>query len=216
MRDMPEQECDLASGGMAPADAMEPIDRASEAVSAFGAHVVMFWVLIGLAAMVFTPCILIPIWLESVELMRTEAQIEAAVARLDARLNEQKRLIDALTSDPLVNERIARRDLRFQRVGEQVQPVSREGETEPPALDMPAPEESVAAPRAEPPAIVQWGRRWLPNLPWVELFGRPPYRTVFLVTAGVLLITAFLLYGHGETSDSKNLALRDARPIRTG
>lgn len=162
-----------------------------------GSHIIMFWLLTSMALVVFAACVLLPIWLETETLMQREAQAEATVAAFRARLAEQDRVIAALTSDPLVNERLARRELRFRRVEEDVWPVngpSSAGESPTvaslvttPALELP--------PAPEPPPIAQWAHRWLPRLPWVELFAKPPNRTIFLLMAGGLLVAAFVLYG---------------------
>ncbi len=191
-----------------------PVDAevAQSASSHYGAHLVMFWVLVGMAAIVFAPCVLIPIWLETEALVRTEASIAAHNARLQEHISEQRRLIDALRSDPLVNERIARRDLRFRRPGEEVQPVADAPMPDVPRVDVNLPPDaSAVTPDPQPSAVVRWSRRWLPNLPWVDLFGRPPNRTYFLVMAGVLVVAAFVLFGHagerrqGSSADKREI-----------
>ncbi len=214
MREMPEA---VSTTPVATGDRPLPLPAgfedsgAPEVSAAFGAHVVMFWVLVGMSALVFAPCILVPIWLETEDLARTEAQIAANNAKLDARIAEQERVMRALPSDPLVTERIARRDLRFRRAGEQVQPVANgpaPALSLPPEIDLSSPSASDAAAPAETSAWVRWCRRWLPDLPWADLFGKPPYRTVFMVMAGVLLVAAFVLFGHGETSNARPAAGR--------
>ncbi|HOW19384.1 MAG TPA: hypothetical protein PLC79_10125 [Phycisphaerae bacterium] len=196
MAEIPADQRSIDDAGSAGPDA----GRTAAAPSDFGAHVVMFWLLVTMAAMVFAPCILIPIWMETQDLVRAEADVAARTARLKAHIARQERLIQALTSDPLLAERLARRDLRFRRAGEIVEPVQapsprvpEEGEIElasEPATDAPPP--------LETPFAVTLTKRWLPDLPWVELFGRPPNRTIFLVMAGCLLVAAFVLFGHVE------------------
>lgn len=168
--------------------------------SDFGAHVVMFWLLAAMAALVFAPCILIPIWLETEDLVRAERDVTSRTDELKAHIAEQDRLLKALTSDPLVNERIARRDLRFRRNGEQVEPLQDRAAPLPLELETSLaawPEHQAPAP-PEPPAVIKLTRRWLPDLPWVEMFARSPDRTIFLLMASGLLVAAFVLYGHVE------------------
>jgi cell division protein FtsB len=182
-------------------------DTMSVPSSDFGAHVVMFWLLIAMAAIVFAPCILVPIWLETENLVRTEAEVAARTARLKAHVDEQVRTLKAMTSDPLVNERIARRDLRFRRAGEEVEPIQNQApgarpEVETILASLPDDQESFLP---EPPAVVTVTRRWLPDLPWVELFGHSPNRTIFMVMAGGMLVAAFVLYGqYGQTEPRRS------------
>jgi cell division protein FtsB len=196
MAEIPADQRSIADAGSAGPDsgltAATPCD--------FGAHVVMFWLLVSMAALVFAPCILIPIWMETQELVRTEADVAARTARLKAHIARQEKLIQALTSDPLLAERIARRDLRFRRTGEIVEPVPAPAPQVPDesAVELASEPATDAPPPLETPFAVTLTKRWLPDLPWVELFGRPPNRTIFLVMAGCLLVAAFVLFGHVE------------------
>jgi len=169
-----------------------------------GSHLVMFWLLVGMAAMVFAPCVIIPIWSDTEELVRQEYDAAIILAQLQARLDQQDRLIRALTSDPLVNERIARQELRFGRRDEELLPGASTGGS---LLgdDWAAyiPPEMNNLPVTEVPEFAQTARKWLPNLPWVELFGKPPNRTIFLLMAGGLLVAAFVLFGHNEQTQSE-------------
>lgn len=188
-----DAEAPHLSGPSRTPDAAGPrADLHEEAVSNAVAHAVMFWALVVMAALVFAPCVLIPIWNESVELMRAEHAAATALARLDARIRQQERLIEALTSDPLVIERLARRDLRFRKPGEKVLPVDA-SEYEAAAAIAGEPGE-VDVPEPQPPAVVALARRWLPALPWNDLFGKPPNRTIFLLMSGALLVAALVLY----------------------
>jgi hypothetical protein len=160
----------------------------------------MFWLLLGMAVLVFAPCVIVPVWMDTEELIRTEADAAAAIGRLEQQIAAQVRLETALRSDPLVNERIARQELRYGRPDENILPGAAENPTDLPSRQMPAvapPSESSPA-ITPPPAWTQSVRPWLPSLPWVELFGKPPNRTIFLLMAGGLLVAAFVLYGHNE------------------
>ncbi len=191
---------DILSTEAAPAnDAAATQAAAALNPSDAGMHLVMFWLLLVMAGLVFAPCIIVPVWMETQNLMRAEDDAARTVAQLDAYIAEQNRLIEALTSDPLVNERIARRDLRFRRPGEEIVPSARElAAASSSVSDITLPEEYPKPPPAQAPALVKAVSRWLPNLPWVDLFGKPPNRTIFLFMSGGLLVAAFVLFGHHE------------------
>lgn len=198
-----DADAPLLSGRSGGQDSAGPAaDLHEEAVSNAVTHAVMFWALVIMAALVFAPCVLIPIWNESEELMRAEHAAATALARLDARIRQQERLIEALTSDPLVIERLARRDLRFRKPGEKVVPVNPpdyEAAWNEAAAALVGEPGEVHVPEPRPPAVVALARRWLPALPWNDLFGRPPNRTIFLLMSGALLLTAIVLYGPTTT-----------------
>jgi hypothetical protein len=160
-----------------------------------GGHAVMFWVLVGMAVLVFAPCVLVPIWMQTEELMQAEREAQAGLAQLQARVSDQQRLIDGLRNDPLVNERVARRDLRFQHAAEEIVPVGAAARSYDAPMPSPSAEEAVRVESGGFPSAVESIRRWLPDLPWVELFGRPPNRTMFLLMAAGLVVTAFVLFG---------------------
>jgi len=160
-----------------------------------GGHAVMFWVLVGMAVLVFAPCVLVPIWMQTEELIRAEREAQAVLHRLEMRIGEQKRLMDGLRNDPSVNERVARRDLRFQHAAEELVPVSEAAPARIVSARDSAVQETLENGDATLVVTVQAVRRWLPDLPWVELFGRPPNRTIFLLMAAALVVTAFVLFG---------------------
>lgn len=164
-----------------------------------GTHLVMFWLLVGMALFVAIPCVLVPVWMDTQELIQAERQAAETVARLTAYEAEQQRIVTALTEDPLVIERLARRDLRYRQPDEELWPV---GADLPPELVTTGPKASDAVPPpvVEPPAIVERVAAWLPGLPWVDLFGRASNRAILLLMAGGLLAAAFLLFGTSRTN----------------
>ena len=84
------------------------------------AHPIMFWVLTSLALVVFAPCVLMPIWVEGEHLRAYERSLAAAVADLEAESAQSQTQAQALLADPLVNERMVRRELNHRVAGEQV------------------------------------------------------------------------------------------------
>jgi hypothetical protein len=160
-------------------------------------HVIMFWVLTVMALAVFAPCVLVPIWIETQEVKAYERAVAAAVADLQAESDKRWAQIDALLGDPLVNERIVRRELNYQLAGEQFVPASTEDLA---ALRLWLPEPGPNPLEAEPqmPAWLASASRWLPAWPYQDLFATSPNRSLLLMMAGGLLAAAFLLYGRPE------------------
>ncbi len=159
------------------------------------AHTIMFWVLSGMAVAVFAPCVLVPIWVEVEGVREYERAMGGVVADLQAAVDRNEARIDALRTDPLVNQRIARRELNYRPQGEQV---VRWSTDEMAALRLPA--SGAVSPTETEPAVEKppWAQalvRWLPALPWRDLFVRSANRSLLLLMAGGLLVAAFLLYG---------------------
>ncbi len=76
---------------------------------------VMFWVLVLAAAVVFLPCVLVPVW-QDYEIMRRAEQQQALALRVaQARVAGLERHLDALLNDPAVIARLAQRDLAMVR-----------------------------------------------------------------------------------------------------
>ena len=101
----------------------------------------------------------------------------------------------ALLADPLVNERMIRRELNHRPAGEQVIRWT-PGELVAVRVHLPEPEaRAVPSEKGALSARVAAVARWLPNWPWRELFAESPQRPILLMMAGGLLLAAFLLYG---------------------
>lgn len=160
-------------------------------------HPIMFWFLTGLALALFAPCVLLPVWVETERIIERErvaaemvTQLEHQVARNDAR-------IEALLADPLVSERMLRRELNYRTDGERVVALPTAAELA--SMEVNVPVEPIAEPEpitladARPVWMVSL-RRWLPAWPWRQLFVEAPNRTFILIMAGGLLAAAFVLY----------------------
>ncbi len=162
-------------------------------------HAIMFWVLTGLALAVFAPAVLLPVWLEHQEVCRQEQAMIGVIAELNGRIQSNDAAIQALLSDPLVNQRIIRRELNYRPEFEKViqwsdhrarfLPVYLDPQGEPTAVS------TVPAPSGDGvPVWVKTLQRWLPAWPWRALFVESPNRELLLILAGGLLAAAFLLY----------------------
>lgn len=193
-------------------------------MAASAVHPLMFWVLTALALAVFAPCVLVPIWEEGQTLREQEQQVAAMVHRLEAVARKNDQRIDALKNDPLVNERLIRRELNYHDDDAHVihwtpgelafvrswvhipelaeAPYLATGDAtacpQPPSSE--PMEASVAGSaegttgRAMLESLADHLGRWLPAWPWVQLFARSPSRPLLLIMAGSLFAVAFLLY----------------------
>lgn len=164
-------------------------------------HTIMFWVLMSLALVVFTPAILLPVWREYEKVCWCESLMAGRVATLQARIDRNEECIEGLLADPLVNQRLMRRELNYRPQGEKVfrhysaSVASMQSETSSEIDTPPMPSEFRVDPATVLPGPLAQAIRWLPNWPWRELFVEMPNRGVMLCAAGCLLVTAFLLYG---------------------
>lgn len=174
---------------------------ANDSPLASAAHTIMFWLLSAMALAVFAPCVLVPVWADVEEARAYENEMAQFVGDLKARVNQNAAQIEALLTDPLVNERIARRELNHQPQGEQVVRYSPE-ELAALRVRVPAlPEAAAATIGSEPPAWARSLSKWLPAWPWQRLFANPNNRTLLLLMSAGLLAAAFLLYGGKPSSN---------------
>jgi len=165
-----------------------PAERAKP--QPFG-EVLMFWVLLLMAGATFAACILVPIadqherLIEQEELMRTE------LARLDGELAQTQQAIEAIRSDPAVNEQLAKTVLNYRRPGERRVTVV-------PEISVGAGVSLAAnAPNSGAVGAVWWraALEWLPQLAWKRVFAEPNTRAVLLMLSAGTVAAAFWLYG---------------------
>jgi hypothetical protein len=163
-------------------------------------HTIMFWVLMSLALVVFAPAVLLPAWQEYEKVCWCEEVLADRVADLQARIDRNEVCIEGLLADPLVNQRLLRRELNYRSDGEKVfrHYSASLASVEPDGADLgtgPMPTDFTVDPATVLPSPIAQIIRWLPNWPWRALFVEMPNRAVMLCAAGCLLITAFVLYG---------------------
>jgi len=165
-----------------------PAERAKP--QPFG-EVLMFWVLLLMAGATFAACILVPIadqherLIEQEELMRTE------LARLDGELAQTQQAIEAIRSDPAVNEQLAKTVLNYRRPSERRVTVV-------PEISVGAGVSLAAnAPNSGAVGAVWWraALEWLPQLAWKRVFAEPNTRAVLLMLSAGTVAAAFWLYG---------------------
>jgi hypothetical protein len=159
------------------------------------AHPIMFWVLTGLALLIFAPCVLVPLWFEKEQMRAYEASLTAVVADLEHQAARGRARTQALLNDPQVNERIIRRELNVHPKSEQViQWSPDELAAAAPGIDVPASRPAAAAQEENSSRCVAVLARWLPDWPYQDLFAKSPQRPLLLAMAGGLLLAAFMLY----------------------
>ncbi len=154
----------------------------------------MFWLLVSMALAVFAPCVLLPVWVETESVLVYERSLERRLEELreQHRLNEIH--IQALETDPLVSERLVRRELNYRPDPERLVHLPPEQLA---AVHVRVPEDVIAGPpevEVAPPDWVLTIRSWLPSWPWRRLFATDPNRVLMLLMSGGLLVSAFLLY----------------------
>ncbi len=74
-------------------------------------HAIMFYLLTAAALIIFAPCVIVPIWRDVQKLGESERSLRVLVLQLQDQVEKNKVRIDALKNDPLVIERVARREL---------------------------------------------------------------------------------------------------------
>ena len=174
-------------------------------------HAIMFWLLTSAAMVLFAACVLVPICQETSEAQQYEQAMAGLITQLEQQRTRNEAHIAALRADPLVNERILRRQLNCRPQGEQLIHWA-PGQLQNVRVWAPEPQPAGMTSSGENPAASSRPRwvtaltRWLPAWPWQQLFGQAPSRTLMLLMAGGLLLTAFLLY---HTPRDHSLAATD-------
>jgi cell division protein FtsB len=159
-------------------------------------HAIMFYLLSAVAMILFAPCVLVPIWQDVQKLQADEQAVGGVIRELRQQVERNNTRIQALEADPLVIDRVARRELN-QRPSNELH--VRWTAAELAALRLNLPHDLQQGSSSEPPPIVSppWVdslSRWLPAWATSDLFAKSPHRQMLLVMAGSLLLTAFVLY----------------------
>jgi hypothetical protein len=152
------------------------------------AQTILFWALAGLALAAFVPCILVPEW-KHYELLHLREQWEQfRVDQLQAAVNREKRLLEAIRTDPAVVARLAQRDLGLARRNERAILVSV------PSVPEPSGPRFAPTPPELPSIVARW-RGFLPNYEYESLFTNPRTRVPILLMSTGLMALAFWLFG---------------------
>lgn len=158
------------------------------------AHTIMFWLLTGMAMLVFATCVLLPVWNQTERILEREHRIAEGVSLLRMQVERNQERIDALKNDPQVVGRLARRQLNH-RPHEDAVVVYATAHHAPVRvtswLEDPADLELPLDPR---PDWLLASIRWLPDWPWQSLFVRSPNRELMLGLSAGLMLSACWLY----------------------
>jgi hypothetical protein len=176
-------------------DAKNPHGHGPTDAKGIASHVVMFWVLAGMALAVFAPAVLLPVWVESEGIREQKQELAASNGDLETQAQDNQACIEALLADPVVNERIIRRELNYRLESEEIvqwsPAMSETARFEFCGSDILSEERAVSDPQPGWIAVIH---PWLPDWPWRELFVKSPNREMLLLLAGGLLVAAFVLY----------------------
>jgi hypothetical protein len=156
------------------------------------------WPLLLLALAGYLPCVILPAWRDyqavalaaQVEHRRTEAVRQS--------VEEQRRELEAVRTDPAVVTRLAQRELAFVRPGETQVEVP--GVRVVSGVTAPRPLEPVA-----PPEPVERIVARLPEAEYDRVFCEEPARTLVMLLSGGVLVAAFAIGGpprRGHAVDS--------------
>jgi len=148
-------------------------------------------ILMGLAT--FTPCVVLPEWREYQALRLVEQAERHRLDSMQRVLDRERKLLEAMQSDPAVIARIAQRDLHFRRPGDT-------------SVSVLAPftatvlQEPFVPKPTEPPVALARVRSYLPNFNYDALFCDDRTRLVIMVMSIGLIVTAIALFSSGTAS----------------
>lgn len=161
-----------------PASTSQPTRRPG-----FGAGLV-FWLLVLMALATFTPCVLLPEWRHYQALCLAEQMQQHRVDQLAKNLERDKRMLDAVRSDPAVIARVAQRDLRYQKIDETTVPISIAGN-----LGDTTNDPFVAKPVTLPAPLDRWSAK-LPAFDYDAIFCDPKTSSLLMAMSVALLVVA--------------------------
>lgn len=152
-----------------------------------GGRSITFWLLIVLGLCVLTPCVLLPAWREHQTADVRHRMLAQRVELAEQRVAKQRKMLEALHSDPAAITRAAMRELDYTLPGQDFVIV----ETAPPAqLD------AQLAPIEPKPLPVSLRRLadLLPDLDYDAVFCRRPIRSIMMTMSAGLIAAAFAIF----------------------
>ena len=164
---------------------------------------VVFWLLVLMGLSTLAPCVILPEWRAYQVLSVAQQAEQHRVDTLQCVVDRERRLLEALRSDQSVIDRLAQRELNFQRAGERVVRVSVPPDdglrTSPGAVNGGCETPFVAQP-VRPPRMVERLGSFLPAYHCGHIFCDDETRPILLCMSVALICTAFGLFGTGCTS----------------
>jgi len=158
---------------------------------------IVFWMLLILGFSVFTPCVLWPEWRDYQLLEDAQIQARQHLDSLLDMVDQEKRLLLAMQTDPGVVARIAQRDLRFVRSGERSVSVDISSiNVKQDFYHEPVFDEKVRASDSIfiPSLLTQMGQM-CPDLDYDQLFGSEETRMILIIMSISLIALSFILFG---------------------
>jgi hypothetical protein len=143
--------------------------------------------LILMGAATFAPCVILPEWREYQALRVVEQQEQYRVDQLQAAVDRERRLLEAMQRDPAVIARLAQRDLGFRRPGEQPVPVAV------PEVDTTSDDPFEPKP-VDPPELVARSLSRLPDFNYDGIFCDESTRPIIMVMSIALIVVAVALH----------------------
>ncbi len=144
---------------------------------------VVAWALLFLALGAFTPCVLLPEW-RAYQAAQLAVQVERhRLQSLQTIVNDERRLLEALQSDPAVIVRAAKRELHVKEPGSRSVLISL------PPDDPPREEPFVPTP-VLPPPILAAAVSYLPDLDYDNIFCDEDTRLVIMAMSVALMLLA--------------------------
>jgi len=158
---------------------------------------VVFWLLVLMGLSTFAPCVILPEWRNYERLRVAEQAQQHRLDALERRVEHERRMLDAMRSDPGVIGRFAQRDLSFRRLGEQVVRVS-----VPATATFVDTDETPFIPRpVPPPPILEPILARLPDFDYDAVFCDDETRPIVMAMSVALVGVAFGLFGRRRLNE---------------
>jgi len=165
----------------------------------------VFWMLILMGLSTFAPCVLLPEW-RAYQAIRTTEQMELHRLRAMQRVVEhERRLLEAMQSDPAVIARLAQRDLGFHRPSDTLVTLQVPRTAEPA-------EEPFTPEPIYPPAVLARMGSFLPRLDYDALFCDRRTRLVLMVMSVALIVVALGLF-NGRSAIKEHRCGEPFKPV---
>lgn len=154
-----------------------------------------FWFLIGLAALGFAPCILVPAWGDYAQVVGERDRERLHTDQMQADVGQLRRTLARIDADPTVTDRLSRRELAYRAPGDIIVPVGYGSGSEPMRS------EPLTQATPSPAPVPDWLASvidCLPDLDYAAVFGHEPTRRMLMCLSAGPLVAAFVLFGAGS------------------
>ena len=149
------------------------------------------WVLLLMGLFAFAPCVILPDWRNYQALHMAQQVEQHHLERMQSLVDQERRRLEAVQSDPAVVARLAKRDLRYRDPGEIAVRVDLppQGETGDASTVDPFVPEPVS-----PPGIFGRLADYLPQYPYDQVFCDEHTRIVLMTMALVMIVLGLCLH----------------------